>query len=513
MAGCRKIVGFCGVLPVYGAGDGRSKTAWVGYPRLIGLFAGQEAGEAAGDLDEFGGHHEDGGAVVFGADFGDHLHAAELEGGGVADHEVGGLGEFLGGFELSFGLDDAGALFADGFGFHGHDPLQVLGDLDILHFEQLDGDAPGRSGVIDGLAEELVDFVALFEDLVEVVLADDVAQGGERELLDGAAIVFDREDGFFGVFDAIPENGVDLYGDAVPGDGFLLLDGVGDDAEIDADLVFRAQGKKEEEPRSAQAGEAAEAEDDRALVLPRHSHAGADDEEQEDDGDGEELKMHAASILPEAAAQCGPREPRAAISYHADDPAHAMKKALGQLGAMPNLLTMLRLFIVPFLVIEILDHHWKLAFALLWVAGVSDGLDGLLARVLQQRTTLGQFLDPIADKLLLSTMFLVLTHVGVIPRYVTVLVFSRDLGILLISTLLFVTHTLRDFRPSLLGKLNTTVQILAVLTVMTAQVLTGARLQEATLWLLRAVAWLAPLSAAQYAWITLRRVQQEPAGA
>ncbi len=134
---------------------------------------------------------------------------------------------------------------------------------------------------------------------------------------------------------------------------------------------------------------------------------------------------------------------------------------------------MLRLFVLPFLVITILNGHWGIAFALLWVAGVSDGLDGLLARVLKQRTTLGQYLDPIADKLLLSTMFVVLTHVGAIPRFVTVLVLSRDIGILLIATLLFATNTLRDFRPSKLGKLNTLVQILGVLTVMTCEVISA----------------------------------------
>src|ERR1700744_4018341 len=143
---------------------------------------------------------------------------------------------------------------------------------------------------------------------------------------------------------------------------------------------------------------------------------------------------------------------------------------------------MLRLFVLPFLVITILDGHWRAAFALLWLAGVSDGLDGLMARWLGQRTTLGQYLDPIADKLLLSTMFLVLTHVNVIPRYVTVLVFSRDLGILLISTLLYVTNTLRDFKPTWLGKLSTAVQILAVLTVMTAQVFHPAGLVHAKHW-------------------------------
>jgi cardiolipin synthase (CMP-forming) len=170
---------------------------------------------------------------------------------------------------------------------------------------------------------------------------------------------------------------------------------------------------------------------------------------------------------------------------------------------------MLRLFTVPFLVIEILDGHWKIAFLLLWLAGISDGLDGLLARWLKQRTTLGQFLDPIADKALLSTLFVVLTHVGLIPRYVTVLVFSRDLGILLISTLLYVTNMLRDFRPTWLGKLSTCLQIVTVLLVMTAQVMPRVHMGEWIHWLLKAVAVVAPLSAAQYAWITLRKLQQQ----
>jgi cardiolipin synthase len=182
--------------------------------------------------------------------------------------------------------------------------------------------------------------------------------------------------------------------------------------------------------------------------------------------------------------------------------------AFRQFRAAPNLLTMLRLFTLPFLVITILDGRWRLAFALRWVAGVSDGLDGLLARVLKQRTTLGLYLDPIADKLLLSTLFLVLMHVGVIPRYVTVLVFSRDLGILLIATLLFATNTLRDFLPSKLGKLNTLVQILGVLTVMTCQVAPKAGLEELRTVLLWAIAVLAPVSAAEYAWIVIRRVNE-----
>jgi cardiolipin synthase len=179
---------------------------------------------------------------------------------------------------------------------------------------------------------------------------------------------------------------------------------------------------------------------------------------------------------------------------------------LRQFRAAPNLLTLMRLFIIPFLVIAILDGRYRLAFGLFVLAGFSDGFDGLLARWLKQHTKLGQYLDPIADKLLLSTLFVVLTHMGLVPRYVTVLVFSRDLGILLISTLLFATGTLRDFRPSLLGKLNTVAQIAGLTAVLVEQIMPSAGMGLVEYELLRAIAWLAPISAAQYAWIVLRRV-------
>jgi cardiolipin synthase len=183
---------------------------------------------------------------------------------------------------------------------------------------------------------------------------------------------------------------------------------------------------------------------------------------------------------------------------------------LSQFRAAPNLLTLLRLFIIPFLVIEILDGNFRVAFALFLLAGISDGLDGLLARWLSQRTTLGLYLDPIADKLLLSTLFLVLTHVGLMPRYVTVLVFSRDLGILLIATLLFATGTLRDFYPSLFGKLNTLCQIMGLTAVLCEPIFPSAHLTMLRDGLIRLIAILAPLSAAQYAWIVIRRMNGPP---
>ncbi|HEY0162024.1 MAG TPA: CDP-alcohol phosphatidyltransferase family protein [Edaphobacter sp.] len=190
---------------------------------------------------------------------------------------------------------------------------------------------------------------------------------------------------------------------------------------------------------------------------------------------------------------------------------------LAQVRATPNLLTLLRLFVVPFIVIEILDGDYRLAFILFLFAGITDALDGLIARWLSQKTTLGLYLDPIADKLLLSTLFLVLTHVNLIPRYVTVLVFSRDLGIILIATLLFATGALRDFRPSILGKANTLVQILGLVTVLFERVCVVSGWAAAQ-WLapvsagvLRVIAVLAPVSAAQYGWVILRRIDTPPA--
>src|SRR5690348_12524354 len=124
---------------------------------------------------------------------------------------------------------------------------------------------------------------------------------------------------------------------------------------------------------------------------------------------------------------------------------------------------------LPFIVNKLLEHHFKGALILTLLAGLSDGLDGLLARRLHQQTLLGQYLDPIADKLLLSTIFLVLSVVDKIPWKFTVLVFSRDVGILLVSGVLYTIAGLRDFRPSIFGKANTFSQLAAVVFVMLLQ--------------------------------------------
>jgi cardiolipin synthase len=170
-----------------------------------------------------------------------------------------------------------------------------------------------------------------------------------------------------------------------------------------------------------------------------------------------------------------------------------------QIWSLPNTITLLRLLFIPFIVLYILDADYRMALLLFVLAGITDSLDGNLARLLKQKTQLGMYLDPIADKLLLSTLFLVLSLVGEIPWRVTVLVFSRDFGILLIAALLYATTSLRDFRPSLFGKASTVAQVLTVFFVLYAHVNPAewvAQVRVAGLWL---TAVLAVVTAVHYA--------------
>jgi cardiolipin synthase (CMP-forming) len=143
---------------------------------------------------------------------------------------------------------------------------------------------------------------------------------------------------------------------------------------------------------------------------------------------------------------------------------------LSHLLTAPNQLTLLRMAFLPFIVIKLVEGHYVWALILFVLAGLSDGLDGVLARTLKQQTLLGQYLDPIADKLLLSTMFLVLSILRKVPWKFTVLVFSRDVSILFASAVLFAIAGLRDFRPSVFGKANTFAQVAAVFFVMLLEV-------------------------------------------
>jgi cardiolipin synthase len=175
------------------------------------------------------------------------------------------------------------------------------------------------------------------------------------------------------------------------------------------------------------------------------------------------------------------------------------------LSTAPNLLTVIRLCLTPFLISCILENRFGLAFILFVIAGITDGLDGLLARVLKQRTTLGQYLDPIADKLLISTLFLVLMYKGLIPTTVTVLVFGRDLAILIVAAVMYAVVGRRDFGPSIFGKANTVAEIAAVSVVLLHQILAAKWVVILRLVALDATIGLTILSGLHYAWIAAHR--------
>jgi cardiolipin synthase (CMP-forming) len=181
---------------------------------------------------------------------------------------------------------------------------------------------------------------------------------------------------------------------------------------------------------------------------------------------------------------------------------------LTQILTAPNQLTLLRMIFVPFIVIHLVEGRYLWALIVFIIAGFSDGLDGLLARTLHQQTLLGQYLDPIADKLLLSTMFLVLSILHKIPWKYTVVVFSRDVSILAASAVLFAIAGLRNFRPSIFGKANTASQIGAVFFVLLLEVCRVRWIWIARVVFLRATFIFTILSALHYLILVQQRLRE-----
>ncbi|MGD0790015.1 MAG: CDP-alcohol phosphatidyltransferase family protein [Terracidiphilus sp.] len=196
--------------------------------------------------------------------------------------------------------------------------------------------------------------------------------------------------------------------------------------------------------------------------------------------------------------------------------ADAANTRLNPYRTAPNLLSLLRICLAPFLVATVLEAHYGWSFGLFVAAGLTDALDGTLARVLKQRSQLGQYLDPVADKLMLSTLFLVLTHLGLIPVTVTALVFGRDLGILVVAAILYAAAGRREFGPSMIGKANTVAQVAAVAAVLLQAMLLD---RHATVrwvatfkqWALYATIVLTVGSGLHYAWVAARRVGAQTA--
>jgi len=126
---------------------------------------------------------------------------------------------------------------------------------------------------------------------------------------------------------------------------------------------------------------------------------------------------------------------------------------------LPNIISLARLLSVPLIVSLILSHQLLAAFLFFAIAGLSDALDGFLARVFKSRTTLGAYLDPIADKALLVGVYAALGQAGLVELWVVVLVVFRDVVIIGGILLLFLFKSTIEMKPIMISKINTVVQL------------------------------------------------------
>ena len=173
---------------------------------------------------------------------------------------------------------------------------------------------------------------------------------------------------------------------------------------------------------------------------------------------------------------------------------------------VPNQITFLRLGFLPLFLIAIRYGQFGWALGILVAAGLSDGFDGWLARRLNQRTTLGTFLDPIADKLLLSSAFVALALKGKIAWWLTLLVLGRDVLILTACAVILLVVGYQTFPPNIFGKANTLFQIVLIFLVLLNQVAPNPGLHATRNVFIYLVPVFVILSGLQYSIVVARRI-------
>ena len=183
---------------------------------------------------------------------------------------------------------------------------------------------------------------------------------------------------------------------------------------------------------------------------------------------------------------------------------------------IPNLLSLLRMGLTPLFLVAVVNGQPALALGIFALAGITDALDGFIARTYGQQSRLGAYLDPVADKLLLMSAYVALAIPGVhagaaIPIWVTLLVIARDLIIVIFALVTYLALGLTRFRPTWISKVNTTVQVVAAILVLTSAV--WPWLVTVAEWSIYAVVLTTLASAAGYFPVAARmRAEQRRAG-
>ena len=182
----------------------------------------------------------------------------------------------------------------------------------------------------------------------------------------------------------------------------------------------------------------------------------------------------------------------------------------GRIWTVPNQITFFRLGFLPFYLILMSYEKYRWALLVLVVAGFSDGIDGLIARKFNQRSSLGAYLDPIADKLLLSSSFVVLAFKKQLAWWLTILVLSRDFLILIVAVVIILVSGYRPFPPSIYGKFTTFFQIVLVFTVVLAAAYPELPLGHLIRGLIYIVSVLCVFTGLHYSFTVARRLNAPP---
>lgn len=138
---------------------------------------------------------------------------------------------------------------------------------------------------------------------------------------------------------------------------------------------------------------------------------------------------------------------------------------------VPNLITAIRIILAPVFIIYLINDDFILALIVFVICGLSDGIDGLMARIFNQKSTLGTYLDPIADKIVLVSAFIALSVRGFLPPWLTVMVIARDTLILLGVFVLFLNRLDLNIKPSILSKITTCLQFITVIVALSKEYL------------------------------------------
>ena len=178
----------------------------------------------------------------------------------------------------------------------------------------------------------------------------------------------------------------------------------------------------------------------------------------------------------------------------------------GRIWTVPNQITLLRLGFLPFFLILVSYEEYRWALLVLVFVALTDAIDGYLARTLHQKSALGAYLDPIADKLLLSSSFIVLAMSKKIAWWLTILVLSRDVLLLVVAGVILIVQGYRPFPPSLLGKATTLFEIALVFFVVFAAGYPNDRAPAIIHYLALLVAAFVVVSGFHYAFSVARRL-------